>query len=85
MTESGLLIFMGCIVLLCVVVVVAAVVSSVSGAAAAIVDDEDGEEQNIMTNLKLRRQYLRSFFCIDAPAETRRQIMGRIFFVVEYL
>lgn len=41
MTEGGLLIFLGCIILICIIAVVAAVVSSVAGATAAIVDVED--------------------------------------------
>ena len=45
MTEGGLLIFLGCIILLCIIVVVAAVVSSVSGAMGAIVDVEESAEE----------------------------------------
>lgn len=44
MTEGGLLIFLGLILLLVVIVAVIAVVASVAGASAAIVDEEDSEE-----------------------------------------
>lgn len=44
MTESGLLIFLGALILLVIIAAVIAVVSAVSGTAAAIADEEDGEE-----------------------------------------
>ena len=44
MTESGLLIFLGVLLLLVVIVTVIAVVSEVSVRVAGIVDDEEGED-----------------------------------------
>ena len=44
MTEGGLLVFLGILILFVVIVAVVVVISTVSSTAAAIVEDEDGED-----------------------------------------
>ena len=45
MTETGLWIFLICLLVVVIIATVVAVVSAVSGATAAIVDDEESEEE----------------------------------------
>ena len=46
MSETGVLIFIGCIIGVAVLGAVIAVIAAVSGASAAISDEEDGLEEN---------------------------------------